>query len=618
VSTDLAARVTELERALSDRDATIARLQKVRSALIARALRSSSAGGQGGYGLLESQARLAAQVRDHTRDLEALSEKLLAAKEDAEAAMRARTTFLATMSHEIRSPLHGIIGYTELMLEADDLATVRRHAGVVLRESELLLTLIDDILDYAKIDAGRLDLEHVPLDPRAVVDSVFAVQQQKAATRGLHLGATVDADVPHRLEGDPMRLRQILLNLVDNAVKFTPSGSVHVRVTVSHDAPRRLRFEVEDTGIGIPIAKQALIFESFTQADDGTARRYGGTGLGTSIARRLVVLMGGEIGVRSQPGVGSVFWFTVPCTAIGPVQGEGAIGPDEASAECADCLQQEQPGCGRRVLVVDDHPTNRDLLSHHLRSAGYEVDCAPGAQAGLDACASGRFDLVVLDVQMPEMDGYEAARRLRASSDWRRTVPIVALTADVRAECRAACHAAGMDAVVHKPIRRAGLLEALARVLCTRDPVQAGTATRRAPTDGAEEPNCGRCGERSTDVPPPPIDVKVAVEEFGGRDAFEHVATRFLARVRAQIETLDTAVAECRLATVRAEAHSLTGGAGMIEAMPLMKAARRLEEAAQPGGERLLLDLLADVRLEAARLEEHLRRDAAAVEVPGA
>ena len=383
-----------------------------------------------------------------------LNDKLLKSTQLAEEASRSKSMFLATMSHEIRTPMNGIVGMTSLALEGELSDEQRDSLNVALQSSQALMAIINDILDLSKIEAGQMSLESIAFDPREVISGTLRTLSFNARGKGIALEAKVADAVPARLMGDPTRLRQILLNLVGNAIKFTATGSVTVRLAPlpSDNAACVLRFEVQDTGIGIPADKVQQIFLPFSQADGSTTRQYGGTGLGLTISRQLVELMGGHIGVDSTLGQGSTFHFSARFKPVAAAEASAHPAPTQASLPRS-----------LNILLVEDHPVNQMLALNTLQRAGHRVRVAASGADGLEQWRQERPDLILMDVQMPVMDGLEATRRIReaeAKEQLPRT-PIVAMTANAFTEDREACLAAGMDGYLSKPVRPDVMLRAV-------------------------------------------------------------------------------------------------------------------------------------------------------------
>ena len=385
-----------------------------------------------------------------------------AARADADTANEAKGRFLANMSHEIRTPISGVIGTTELLLDTDLSGEQRELADAALRSAHALLDIVNDVLDLSKIEAGKLALETIDFALDPVLDLVRDVFSVRAGEAGIALRIHRDPAVAEWLRGDPVRLRHVLLNLVGNAVKFTPRGAVDVDVcsAVRADGSAEVSFAVRDTGIGIAEDRIASLFDEFTQADGSTTRRFGGTGLGLTIARHLVTLMGGSIEVTSRPGEGSTFSFRLPLEAGTPqtVQTDVRTGADAASGTLREAV-------AGRVLVVDDQPVNRTVVVRLLEKLGCTVDSAADGREALAAVTKHDYDLVLMDCQMPVMDGFEATAQIRGLDGAAQRVPIVALTANALAGDRQRCLAAGMDDYLTKPIRRAQLEALVRRIL---------------------------------------------------------------------------------------------------------------------------------------------------------
>jgi PAS domain S-box-containing protein len=379
-------------------------------------------------------------VRDITQT-KTFEAELEQARREAEAAAAAKSTFLANMSHELRTPLTSIIGFSRLLGDREDLpAEAAGFAERIGSASEALLAIINDVLDFSKLEAGQVALERQPLSLRRLLHETAGLLQVQAEAKGLRLHLRLDPRAPELILGDVARLRQVLLNFLSNAVKFTERGSVTVKTRWSgRGVPGRLRLEVIDTGPGIAPENLPRLFERFSQAEVSINRTHGGTGLGLAICKGIVELMGGRIGVTSREGRGSTFWFSIPA--------------EPASED--PMTQQSEPSVGSlplRVLVVDDTAVNRELVRLMLEPLGLEVHEADGGAEGVKAAMSAPFDLILMDVRMPGVDGLEATRVIRATSVANRATPILALTADVQPENSVACRAAGMNDTLAKPI----------------------------------------------------------------------------------------------------------------------------------------------------------------------
>jgi len=404
------------------------------------------------------EAGHAVGFQDVVRDIsetKALEDQLTLARDTAEAGARAKSEFLANMSHELRTPLTSVIGFSGLLQASENLPEAeRRYADRIATASEALLSVINDILDYSKLEAGAVELDPQPFDPRELAQGAASIVEDQCAKKGLKLVLELADDLPTGLMGDADRLRQVLLNFLSNAVKFTARGSVTLRLGGT-ESPQgwRLRAEVADSGIGIAADKMEALFERFTQADTSTTRTYGGTGLGLSISRRLIEMMGGEVGADSRPGEGSTFWF------------EATLPEADANPGRVPELGQETLPRGGRVLMVDDTAANRELVGVILTGLGLTVETACDGAEAVEAVRNGAYDLVLMDVHMPVMDGLTATRAIRALGGTVGRTPIVALTANVQAENVQTCLDAGMDDHVAKPIQVAELAAAIGRHL---------------------------------------------------------------------------------------------------------------------------------------------------------
>jgi PAS domain S-box-containing protein len=417
-------------------------------------------------------AELESRVAERTAQLALSNAELGRAMMEAQDANRGKGNFLATMSHEIRTPMNGVLGMTQVLLETQLSEEQREAAETIKQSADALLTIINDILDFSKIEAGKLNLESTEFRLSDVVGGVLRLLAPHAHSAGLQLLAKHPLP-DHLVKGDPTRLRQILMNLVGNAIKFTERGSITVAVEKMDSG--LWRFSVEDTGIGIPIEKQSTIFEAFIQADSSTSRRFGGTGLGLAISARLVAAMGGRIWVESEPGRGAVFHFTA------------ALGKRSLAVNAflsRPLAESDSPGGSLRVLLVEDNLVNQKVAAMVLRRRGHHVTIAGNGLEGCNLAYRGAFDVVLMDVQMPVMNGWEATAAIRAHE--RNTgshVPIIAMTAHALQEDIARCTASGMDGYVSKPFQIEVLLKELDRVLKTQTAARDSTRMAGAIVD---------------------------------------------------------------------------------------------------------------------------------------
>ena len=416
-------------------------------------------------------AKLEQQILERSR----VNDELRSAKERAEEAARLKSQFLANMSHEIRTPMNGVMGMISLVLDHELKPEDRGHLVVAQSAAEALITILNDILDLSKIEAGKMTFEATEFDLHRITADSLRIFDAAVLAKGLELGVDFAPNCPRWLRGDPVRLRQILVNLVGNAVKFTAGGSV--RLTLTPRDGNLLRFEVRDTGIGVPQDKLEAIFEAFTQADGSHTRQFGGTGLGLAITRRLVDLMGGRLWVESELGRGSSFFVELPMTRVAP-----ADEPHPRPEKSVPLL----PG-DLRVLVAEDNPINQKVIRSMLHRQGWTVTLARNGEEAFRDFLAMDCDLILMDVQMPEVDGLESTRRIREAERARGPVrvPIIALTAHASQAQQAQCLAAGMDAVITKPINLPALLAQIAAVLTTTVTTTATTAVTMPVTAAA-------------------------------------------------------------------------------------------------------------------------------------
>ena len=493
--------------------------------------------------------------KDGERALIAAKAAAEAARAEAERADAAKTEFLSAMSHEIRTPLNAVIGFAGLLAESGRLdGDLRRYAELAATAGANLRTVVDDILDFSSVEAGAINLDPEPVALRPLVDACLGIVEAPARAKGLDLVAQIDAAVPDRLVCDPGRLRQILLNLLNNAVKFTPRGRVTVDLFHEEAGPRgdTIRFSVTDTGIGIAPDRQERLFQRFSQADSSIRRAYGGTGLGLAISRRLVELMGGTMGLVSAEGRGSTFWFalTLPRApaAAAPVRSAPA-----------------RPGRTGRILLVEDVEINRELACTVLRAAGHVVDVAADGIGAVRAVEAAPYDLVLMDVQMPRLDGMMATRLIRCLPAPAARVTVVAMSANVLPDQVQAFRAAGMDDHFGKPFEPQELCAAVARWLGDPAGEPAGESADAAPED---EPTLDRAryADNMALIAP---------------DTLARLLGQFQSRAREAFAAPDpgTAGTAAGRATLRAEAHALAAASGLLGFMPLSRACAALEQA---------------------------------------
>ena len=523
---------------------------------------------------------LEALVQERTREYEYTYESLLKttnelriAKEQAEAANKLKLLFLANVSHEIRTPLNGIIGFSELIQTSETIEDAKAYSNNIIRESESLLTLINDILDHSKIESGKTEIEHHNFNLYQLIEDIISSFYIQVKNKGLNFNSHIDTNIPESVIGDSYRIKQVLLNFLSNSLKFTNKGGISIKLELIslENNQAEIKFSVIDTGIGIPKDKQLLIFESFTQADGSTTRQYGGTGLGTTISRQLIELMHGDLGLESEEGIGSTFWFILVLDIS-----QYNVETDEKIVVSPDIqlmLAEERKIKPNYILLAEDYPPNQEIFKMQLKEAGYIVDIAENGLIAVQKTNTTKYDVILMDIQMPEMDGLTATKLIRTESLMNKDTPVLALTANADYATIQKCEEIGMNEIVIKPVRRHLLIAAVDKWIFLKDD-KANYSKNNETAAIVEMPDTTNIViKNSKDI----MDIAVALEEFGSLDFLRNITNKFISTVENQCQIINDSLIKTDFDNIRKEAHSIKGGAGTLEAHLLSNAAKEIE-----------------------------------------